>query len=218
MAENRILLVEGKDDLHVIAHILKANGLEGKIRIRYQEGVENVKSELDEDLFPKLLEDLPTELKGSDVKAIGIIVDADLDVAARWQSLAHRLRELRYEGVPDAPPAGGTILIGDENLPPIGVWLMPDNTIPGMLEDFIKLLVPPERANLWQRAVNVVDAIPAEEKRFRDKLAKARIHTYLAWQERPGAPFGIAIREKFLAADSPHAANLVVWLRKLYQL
>jgi hypothetical protein len=204
--------------LNVIAHILKAHGLEGKIRIRDQEGVEKVKSGLDEELFGKLLEDLPTELKGSDVVAVGVLVDADLDIAARWQSLADRLKGLKYAGVPDAPPAEGVILDGDENLPPFGVWLMPDNTLPGMLEDFIELLVPPERENLWQMAVSAIKAIPPAERPFGDKIAKARIHTYLAWQERPGVPYGIAIREKFLAAKSPQAAGLVAWMRKLYQL
>ena len=43
MAENRILLVEGTDDLHVLAHIFKAHGHEGKIIIREQEGVDKLK-------------------------------------------------------------------------------------------------------------------------------------------------------------------------------
>lgn len=222
MAENRILLVEGIDDLHVLAHIFKAHGHEGKINIRAQEGVDKVKQQLDENLFDDLLRDLSVELKGSEVTALGIIVDADLDVKARWMSLANRLKDLKYENVPDLPASNGTILSNEESLPKIGVWLMPDNILPGMLEDFVKLLVPDEQKSLLEKAVNAVELIPKEERLFitenSDKTSKAQIHTYLAWQSRPGVPYGVAIREKFLKADSQHAANLMNWIKDLFNL
>lgn len=227
MAESRVLLVEGTDDLHVLAHIFKAHGLEGKITIRDQEGVSKLKKKLDEDFFEHLLEeltgaDLSAELKGSEVVALGIVVDADFDLKARWESLANRLRDLSYK-VPNGPEVNGTILRENENdLPPVGIWLMPDNTLPGMLEDFIKLLVPDEQEKLWQRAVKAVDSIPKKERKFiskdSNKTAKAQIHTYLAWQERPGVPYGIAIREKFLTTSSPHTNNLINWIKALFEL
>lgn len=221
MTENRILLVEGVDDLHVLAHIFKAQGYEGKITIREQEGVDRLKKRLGENLFDNLLEDLPVELKGSEVVALGIIVDADFDLNARWQSLANKLKDLKYENVPDLPKPTGTICTGG-NLPKIGVWLMPDNTLPGMLEDFVKLLVPDEQKSLFAKAVEAVELIPVKERQFitenSDKTAKAQIHTYLAWQSRPGVPYGIAIREKFLQADSPHTENLMKWVEELFNL
>lgn len=237
MAENRVLLVEGIDDLHVLAHIFWNQNIEvvtekriwkvedekriGKITIREQEGVDKIKKRLNENIFENLLEDLPVELKGSEVTAIGIIVDADLDVKARWESLANRLKELNYEDVPDVPKAGGTICNG-KDLPTLGVWLMPDNTLPGMLEDFVKLLVPAERKNLLEKAVEAIESIPKVERLFitedSDKTAKAQIHTYLAWQSRPGVPYGIAIREKFLKADSPQTESLMKWIKELFNL
>ncbi|CAN5431593.1 hypothetical protein BH10ACI1_BH10ACI1_13350 [soil metagenome] len=221
MAENRVLLVEGTDDLHVLAHIFKAHGHEGKITIREQEGVDKLKKRLDENVFANLLEDLPVELKGSEVVALGIIVDADLDVKARWESLANRLKELKYEDVPDLPEASGTICKG-KNLPKIGVWLMPDNNLPGMLEDFVKMLVPDEQKSLLEKAIKAVKSIPKKERQFitenSDKTAKAQIHTYLAWQSRPGVPYGIAIRGKFLKADSPQTVDLMKWIKELFNL
>jgi hypothetical protein len=221
MAENRVLLVEGTDDLHVLAHIFKAHGHEGKITIREQEGIDRLKKRLGENLFYNLLEDLSVELKGSEVVALGIIVDADFNLNARWQSLADKLKDLKYENIPDLPKSGGTICTG-KDLPKIGVWLMPDNTLPGMLEDFVKLLVPEEQKNLLTKAIEAVESIPRDERLFitgnSDKTAKAQIHTYLAWQSRPGVPYGIAIREKFLKADSPHTENLMKWIRELFNL
>ena len=237
MAENRVLLVEGTDDLHVLGHILLNHKIEvevnnrvwkvedekkiGKITIRDQEGVDKLKKRLDENIFDNLLEDLSVELKGSDVAALGIIVDADLDVKARWESLENRLKQLKYEDVPDLPKVGGTICTG-KDLPKIGVWLMPDNALPGMLEDFVKLLVPDEQKSLLEKAVKAVESIPEEERLFitenSDKTAKAQIHTYLAWQSRPGVPYGIAIREKFLKAESEHTENLMNWIKELFDL
>ena len=99
---------------------------------------------------------------------------------------------------------------------------MPDNILPGMLEDFVKLLVPDEQVQLLQRAIESVKAIPNEEKLFitekSDKTAKAEIHTYLAWQERPGVPYGVAIREKFLKADSPHTQIIMDWIKDLFEI
>lgn len=221
MTENRILLVEGTDDLHVLAHIFKAHGHEGKITIKEQEGVDKLKKRLDENTFENLLDDLPVELKGSEVSAVGIIVDADLDIKARWESLANRLKELKYEDIPDMPKKEGIICTG-RDLPKLGIWLMPDNSLPGMLEDFVKLLVPDEQKNLLEKAVAVVESIPKEERQFvtknSDKTSKAQIHTYLAWQARPGVPYGIAIREKFLKADSQPTADLMNWIKDLFEL
>jgi hypothetical protein len=221
MADTKVLLVEGQDDLHTIAHILKAHALEGKIKIKDQEGVSKLIKGLNPELFAELLDDLDEEIDAnSELTQLGIVVDADLDIQARWESLANKLKALNYKDVPLKPRPNGTILKNKGSRVPIGVWIMPDNRIKqGILEHFVKLLVPKERESLLQRAIKAIESIPKEERLFsKEKLAKAEIHTYLAWQKRPGLPFGVAVREKFLTANSSHTKNLVRWLRKLYEL
>jgi hypothetical protein len=46
--------------------------------------------------------------------------------------------------VPDDPAAEGTIIDppDDKLLPRVGVWIMPDNQMKGILEDFLRFLVP----------------------------------------------------------------------------
>jgi hypothetical protein len=93
---------------------------------------------------------------------------------------------------------------------------MPDNTVPGMLEDFCRLLIPTNDP-LWIRALRAVQAIPESERLFSvQHAAKANIHTWLAWQEEPGKPIGQAITKKYLDADAPHALRLIAWLRSLF--
>jgi hypothetical protein len=218
----KVLLVEGKDDLNVIAHILKANGHEGKIHIKDQEGVTNIQNNLEVNIFEQLLEDFKTELKQSELKILGIVVDANGNAQSRWKSLANKLKDLNYEDVPKNANPNGTILKNNKTgLPPIGVWLMPNNVDSGMLEDFVGLLIPNEQENLWKLAENTVSSIPDKERRFSkepDHSSKAKIHTYLAWQKDPGKPFGVAIREKFLDVNAQNAGNLMNWLTELFEI
>jgi hypothetical protein len=46
--------------------------------------------------------------------------------------------------------------------------------------------------------------------------SKARIHTWLAWQEEPGKPVGQAITARYLDANMPHVRQLLDWIRELF--
>jgi hypothetical protein len=202
MANKRLLLVEGKDDKHVLWSLCKHFKVPETFDIKEKEGIE------------KLLGTLDVELEGSDLQRLGIIVDADLDLAARWQSLRDILVRLGYD-MPLVPTADGTV-VSLAGRPTIGVWIMPDNTLPGLIEDFVALLVPPGDS-LWPRAVGCVGQIPPSERRFPDAyLSKAHVHTWLAWQSDPGTPMGLAITKRYLDANSPHAHALIDWIRRLF--
>jgi hypothetical protein len=133
MPARKILLVEGVDDEHVLKHPCGQRGVQHLDEIKPLGSVE------------RLLESFSVRLKESDVEALGIVVDADTDIAARWQSLRDRLKKAGYENVPDDPHSAGTILSPPLKslLPRAGVWIMPDNQTKGILEDFLRFLVPP---------------------------------------------------------------------------
>lgn len=131
MAGRKILLVEGNDDKHVLKHICGERGV-GMLEVKPQGNVQ------------RLLENLPVRLKESNVEALGVVIDADTDLTARWQSLRDRLTTAGYPTVPVQPAPTGTILPppSDSLLPRVGVWIMPDNQTKGILEDFLYFLVP----------------------------------------------------------------------------
>jgi len=195
------VLVEGSDDLHLIKNVAREHGVDIEKEIHSCEGIE-----------PLLDEVLPVSLKGG-YEAIAVVVDADTDLEARWNAVAHRLTAAGYE-VPPLPPNDGLIL--STRRPAVGVWLMPDNALPGSLEDFAKHLIPPDDA-LWPRATKAVDDIPAAERRFA-ATRKAEIHTYLAWQKDPGAPLGLAVTKKYFQTDSDLCRRFVAWLRQLKEI
>ena len=220
------LLVEGRNDQIVISTLCKCHDIwvynEAKI-VQPRKGKSfafECKSK-DNDVKLLNLKQLKNEIiSGSDVEAVGIVVDADYAdnaVEGRWQTLRDRLRDLGYSDIPKVPDENGTVIL-DADLPKIGVWIMPNNRLEGMLEDFAALLVPPDD-KLWKYALDCVDNIAPNDRPFiPNHLPKARIHTWLAWQNPPGVPMGVAISEKYLDANAPQSQEFVDWLRRLFEI
>lgn len=227
--EKRILLVEGVNDAHIVLNLLGANNISARFRgyetqvfikdqyleIREKGGVDQVKK------FENLLESLAIETKANNDGFLGIMVDANSSLDDRWKSLINRLKdeEIGYENVPENPIQQGVILERQGFLPKLGIWVMPNNQLLGNIENFIRLLVPEQRENLWQLAEKVVVEIPEEEKLFADKdIIKAKVYTFLAWQDEPGRPMGESITRRYFQTDAPDAINFVDWIRKLFGL
>ena len=162
-----------------------------------------------------LLASIDTEIQNPEVMTLAVVIDADEDLISRWQSLKNTLSACGYQTVPATPDPAGTILFGNR-LPILGIWLMPNNQQPGMVEDFIAYLIP-SNDRLWPRAQRVVQQIPEPERNF-NRIIKAQIRTWLAWQKEPGRPFGTAIESGDLDANAPHAQQFVDWLRRLFDI
>ena len=104
---------------------------------------------------------------------------------------------------------------GDDTKPRIGVWIMPDNSNEGMLEDFLLRGVPAVGVEVAREAVELAEK--KEVTTFKDAHhSKAVIHTYLAWQDEPGRPLGLSVTSKMLSPETPEAKRFVAWLRKLF--
>jgi len=168
------------------------------------------------DGYTLLLDSLDTVLIGSELQLLGVMVDADHDVTAKWASLKNRLEGLGYS-LPNAPSSEG-VIASLPNKPTVGIWIMPDNIKPGTLEDFIAELIP-STDNLWKYARQCVANIQPEQRRFKPSYEmKARVHTWLAWQEEPGTPLGQAVTKRYLDAEKSQAQVFVAWLKQLFML
>ena len=201
-------MVEGTDDEHVLKHICGNHG------IPHLDEVKNCGSV--EKLIENLGVRLPLLIQEGD--AIGVVIDADTDISARWQSIRDRITDFGYQNVPDQPDLDGTILDppAGSYLPRLGVWIMPNNQTSGILEDFLHFLVPQPNI-LFDHAKASVAAIPEGERRFKQLAEpKAVIHTWLAWQEEPRRPFGTAISACFLDPSVTEVDVLADWLKRLF--
>jgi len=93
---------------------------------------------------------------------------------------------------------------------------MPDNRSPGTLEHFLSQLVPPGNPT-WAYAGDVTRAARNLGAPFQEKdHAKSVLHTWLAWQESPGLPFGIALTARLFKTDGPEALRFAAWFRRLF--
>ena len=199
---NKILLVEGQNDLHVFKNIFEKHNINETFDVKDKEGLE------------MLLKSIPIFLK-TDVDIIGIVVDADVNISSRWDSIKNIFDKAGYS-MPDKPSKKGAI-IKKHNLPTIGIWIMPDNDINGMLEDFVKYLIP-ANDDLLPEVEEVLLSIENKDlSRYKPiHKSKARIHTWLAWQETPGTPMGLAIEKTYLTTNNKLCKLFVEWINKLF--
>jgi hypothetical protein len=94
---------------------------------------------------------------------------------------------------------------------------MPNNNDKGMLEDFVSFLIS-EDDKLLPKVDNALSEIEKEELNQYKEIhkSKARIHTWLAWQEDPGTPMGLAITKKYLSTTPIICQDFISWLNKLF--
>jgi hypothetical protein len=212
----RLLLVEGKDDMYVVWHLCKARSI--PVGFEIKPPVEEEGREPFGDAgVDRLLDQVPVRLKESGLERLAVILDADEDADSRWTALRGRLLHEGYINIPDRPRSEGTIIKfqSDFGEVQLGIWIMPNNQIPGMLEDFLAFLVP-ESDKMLPRVAAFLEGIPEAERLFSEKrVAKARIHAYLAVQKEPGKPLGLAITFRYLDAEKPVVDPFLNWLQSV---
>jgi hypothetical protein len=201
------LLVEGSDDQHSVLHLMARHGFDWNDSSAPRPHVLSAGS------VDRLLESLPVTLKSH--QRVGVLVDADASPASRWAQLRDRALRAGVR-LPETPEPEGTIISGPLPGSRIGFWLMPDNSAPGTLEVFLGKLVP-ESDSTWAWANEAAREARQRGARCREiDRPKSRLHTWLAWQERPGIPFGIALQAQVFRHDSEDALRFVAWFNRLF--
>lgn len=216
------LLVEGSGDTHIFGSLLNYHQIISdsyKDDRCFKSKDEHFEMQ-DKDGIDRLLKDLEIALKKKvPYRRYGVVIDADKDCLQRWERVRHVLLRSRYSKnkIPNEPQDNGFIIRPDE-LPAVGVWIMPNNNYRGRIEDFIGLLRRPDDV-LWPIAEGIVQEVMKIDCRFpEDHESKARLHTWLAWQKHPGKSMGQSISNKYVLPDCPLALQLIGWIRKLYEL
>ena len=194
----RLLIVEGVNDRHVVRQIVSRVGSGSGFEIADAGGINS------------LLESIEARANYTGRVALGIVADANDDINARWQSIRSRMPD-RID-LPERPVAGGLIV---ESRPRVGVWLMPDNASPGQLEDFVQRMIPTDDT-IWPLAERYIDDIPAPDRKFPpSKTSRAKLYAWLAARQDPRR-MGEAIRTRDLAIDGALCQQFVGWLRRLF--
>lgn len=203
------LLVEGNDDVHVVRALWNSQSkpeLFDIIDCKSKDGV---------------LRDFEIRLTTpQNHKRIGVILDADTNASARWDAIKTRLNATgKYNSKKLRLSAKGLVLEAtDSEFPRIGVWIMPDNNLPGMMEDFLATLSEPNDPLMIKTEEVLSDLETQRINKYKIvHRAKAKIHTFLAWQDEPGKPMGTAITARVLDPTKSIAVVFISWLEKLFQ-
>lgn len=212
----RLLLVEGVDDKHIVSHMCAQSGLlvepsDGSVIVYLGERsdlsdhfVIREKNGVDE-----LLSSISPEAKVPGRQVLGIVVDANANCIRRWQAIRNQFEEPGVE-LPRDPVAEGAVVDGE---PRVGVWLMPDNSRSGRIEDFIADMIP-EDDPVWHGARDFVNNVP-ESLRPQPPI-KAQVRAWLAVRAPKTSQIGSAIGTGHLDVSSPAAEPFLKWLTRLF--
>lgn len=201
------LLVEGPDDRHSVIHLMKRHG------INWDDPQVVLPCVYDCGGLDPLLASLGVAAKS--YGRLRFVVDANADMQNRWTRAKEALARVGV-ALPDRPSPDGIVVEGISADWRVGAWLMPDNQNRGRLEDFLSKLIPPNDP-CWDHAKEATARAKALGATFAEEdTCKANIHTWLAWQENPGLPFGTAITARYFAVDSPEAQRFVQWFKRLF--
>lgn len=198
------LVVEGVEDKLVIAELV--DPLENNVFIANCDGKDNIQ--------PKLNTLIANPTNNN---IIGVVLDADEDINTVWASYRSFLARHNLN-LPENPSVEGTIISND--LIKLGIWVMPNNSLSGMLEDFVKLLIDDEDllVNEAESVLKLIETKKINKYNQRIHRSKAFIHTWLAWQTEPGRSMAVAISQKNLNKNNPNSLHFKNWFNLLFEL
>lgn len=207
------LHVEGTDDSHAIRHLLIRHGIDYNQKPWPMEfpSVEDIGGKSD------LLDGIETAVRLSNNRSIGFVLDANSSLQDCWTAVSSRLRRVGVDA-PDAIPREGFVGEAEAYRARVGVWLMPDNQRKGTLEIFLRSLVEDDDPLFPYAEESAEHAKELGAGFSANDADKAVLHTWLAWQEEPGLPYGTALRARFFRDDSPAAQAFVTWFRAVFNI
>ena len=156
-----------------------------------------------------------TAARVSNDRSVGFVLDADEKPRDRWLAVCDRLEEFGLE-LPEEIPNEGFVADVAGSQARVGVWLMPDNQRTGALEHFLQDLVDDNDPLHPLAETSTAEAKESGAKFPEAKHRKAVLHTWLAWQEEPGLPYGTAIKARYFRDDSPAALAFVEWYKRVF--
>ncbi|MBN1516306.1 hypothetical protein JXA32_07030 [Candidatus Sumerlaeota bacterium] len=214
MINPNLCIVEGAEERRTIPYIINHyqpwgdNEAEYLAEIRVRDGIDNI---LQTDY-------LQTEFDNEAIKRIGIIIDANDSASNRYASV----RDCCLTHFPNLPeqidPHG--VIVTNQKGKRLGIWIMPDNSMQGMLETFLGRMVDDSNRGLWEFAQQCAEQAKNDHSApyLENHTDKAKIHTFLSWQDEPGNSLGLAVQKKIFKPDNPAANPFVEWFLELYEL
>ena len=215
-----ILLVEGVDDKHIVWHLCRRDQVLFSVgRLDYDLSVtlqsQSTTFEISEmGNRSELLKSAGVIATTNNFQSIGVLLDADRDVHECWDEVVKGFSRTSIQ-LPPAPSRTGTIVPEKVGQPRVGIWLMPDNTSSGEVEDFVMRMMPVNDV-VWPIADKYIDMLPTSARQFEQvKADKAKLYAWLATRREPSR-MGSAIRNSDLEVNGPLCQDFLNWLANVF--
>lgn len=215
-----ILIVEGEGDRSFLEQLFRVLGLPAEVVLPA-----TAKDLLDHGYNTKkgayhALEDRLILLQQADssLKRLAIVVDSDhgqdgQGFSKTLNDLVKIFNDYGYEQDLNYTDNGFVFAHTDQNIKPVGAWVMPNNQDDGAIESWIQQCFDPAKCHLLPHAQQTVAALP--NRQFTgNNLPKAEIATWLAWQKRPS--IGLYAAVPLLDDQAQPYKDLVNWLQYLF--
>ena len=199
VSRSRVLLVEGADDRWVVERLLERADHPRSFDILQADGID------------RLINRIGPEVLAKGREVLGVVVDSDNDIEARWEKIRREFKSVDIE-LPAERCNRGVIM---SNTPRVGIWLMPDNVSSGQLEDFVQSMIPKDD-HVWPLANSFVDRIPPEFREFSpNKIIRSKLYAWLATRKEPG-PMSRAIQARYLDIHTELTQSFLSFLTELF--
>ena len=207
------LVVEGTDDRHAIKNLLIHRGVQYDNE-PLPEKIPIIESKEGKD---ELLRGVEQAVRFSSNLSVGFVLDANSSPNDTWKAIGSQLGKTGMT-VPNKIPLDGFVDDAQQFAARVGVWIMPDNQSSGSQENFLTTLI-----DKGDQLLPLAKKSTAEARKlgasFPDAAEnKAKICTWLAWQYKPGLPYGTAVRANYFRGASPAAESFFTWYCRLFQI
>jgi len=214
MSNGKILIVEGEQEKFFFTTLL-----EKKLNLRNV----NIQVFKPTDLgltgngFSNLLKLIPDELRrleSGETTHLAFIADADDSFNNHLKEVSAELSKAGFT-CQASGDKGETFTHQSGRLNPVGAWLMPNHQDTGAIEKLLIEACSEEQRACLELAINALDPHPCGHTLSPRQIDKAKIYTWLAWQDKKPT-FGYGDMHKRLDAQHSWMADLENWLQKIY--
>lgn len=228
VVRDQLLLVEGESDRPFFERVCRELSLSTRVQVAPPR--DRGESHNNKEGMLRLLPSLIMQLNDGSLKGLSVVVDADFHPGG---GLGYQRTLDRIVGIVNAegynlattpPQQRGVTFKHPDDLPDLGLWIMPDNRHDGALEDFVKACVSQAEQPLLQHAERVVSELPRrvqtdppQPKFGATQHTKAEVASWLAWQRLPGRDLSFALTENLIDRNSPSFTGFTAWLQRIHR-
>lgn len=162
MSDKNILLVEGESDRGLLEALCKKWHIPvGQVKVCTPRDAGHAKNS--KQAVWAVLPIYLAQLADGQIEKLALVVDADSPPNGGFDRTLSQLQPLLaqhgYQGLADKAAPGLRFTHAD-GLPEVGAWVMPNNTDPGMVEDWLKNCLHADEADLMRHAQQAIASLP----------------------------------------------------------